>query len=156
MFALLFALCSILQLAFSAFLTGLIWVIQVLHYPGFSFVPPEQSLRFHGFHTNRITWIVAPLMIAELITAGLPLLLPLGLTWIWVLNFTSVVGVWLVTGLAAVPLHNRLAQDWNLETIKSLVRINWLRTWIWSARCLAWILLCALTLSNPVGLTNCP
>ena len=54
----------------SAFLlTGVIWTIQLVHYPSFHFIDKLSFTNFHNFHERRISIIVMPLMLIELITS---------------------------------------------------------------------------------------
>ena len=53
----------------SSMMTGIIWLVQLVHYPSFHFIDPKQSGEFHRFHTDSIALFVAPLMIIELATA---------------------------------------------------------------------------------------
>ena len=51
------------------FMTGLIWLIQLVHYPLMDRIPPDGFIEFHQSHSFRITWIVAPVMLLELMTS---------------------------------------------------------------------------------------
>lgn len=51
-------------------LIGLIWTIQLVHYPLFAQVGRHTFKAYHHRHTTQITWVVAPLMLMELITAA--------------------------------------------------------------------------------------
>ncbi|MEO1655819.1 MAG: hypothetical protein AAFU64_19920, partial [Bacteroidota bacterium] len=57
------------NLVICGYLTGLIWVIQVLHYPSFAKFDPVHFSDFHPFHTQRISLIVALPMVVELLLA---------------------------------------------------------------------------------------
>ena len=50
-------------------IAGLIWFVQLVHYPLFPLVGASDFVRYEREHTRRVTWIVAPLMILEAITA---------------------------------------------------------------------------------------
>ena len=52
-------------------MTGLIWLIQCVHYPLFAQVGAEAFQDYHARHTQWITPIVGPLMLIELGTAVL-------------------------------------------------------------------------------------
>ena len=52
-------------------MTGLIWLIQCVHYPLFAQVGAEAFQEYHARHTQWITPIVGPLMLVELGTAFL-------------------------------------------------------------------------------------
>ena len=114
-------------------LVGLIWVVQLVIYPAFALVGSERFQRYHEAHTRSITWVVAPLMLAELGTAGW--LLHLGLrepAFLWGLVPLGL--NWLSTMLVQVPLHERLAQGFNAAAQQRLVMTNWWRTAAWTSR----------------------
>ncbi len=120
------------QLACTFFLTGMIWIVQLVHYPSFAFIDTMKFKQFHNFHTQKITWIVAPVMIIELLFAVLTYLNQENLYSI--LNLLSVLLIWAVTFFVSVPLHNKLQNGYDLKTINRLVRTNWLRTVLWTMR----------------------
>ena len=55
-----------LHLAATGFLTGLIWVVQLVVYPGFAHVAPAAFPAFHRAYTRTITFLVGPSMLLEL------------------------------------------------------------------------------------------
>ncbi len=127
--------------AFSClFMTGLIWLVQIVHYPAFAYTDEARFTVFHGFHSRRITWIVFPVMTFELITAGVLFFQHRDL--FWTLNGAGVALLWASTAFLSVPLHNQLALGTSAKVIEKLVRTNWPRTLLWSARAVAlyWIL----------------
>lgn len=116
------------------FMTGLIWTIQLVHYPAFSHVEEARFAEFAAFHARRITWIVAPVMLLELTTAG-------GLWYLrsdilWSLNLGLLLLTWLSTFLWSVPCHDRLSVTKNPVALHDLVVTNWPRTLLWSLRSL--------------------
>ncbi len=130
----------ILQLILTGMLAGLCWTIQVVVYPQFANVPASHFAAYHTAHASRITWIVAPLMLGELSLSAL-LVVQNGTAITWVLAALTGL-VWLSTAFIQIPLHNRLGRDGhNLEVIQRLVRSNWIRTLIWTARMVgfAWL-----------------
>lgn len=114
-------------------MTGLIWTIQILHYPAFLQIDERNFLVFHTRHSNNITFIVAPVMLIELLTAGL-------LIWnfqsekIFWINGVMLILIWLATALLSVPLHQKLTFGKDHHHIQRLVITNWPRTFLWSAR----------------------
>ena len=126
-----------LHTASTTFLCGLIWCIQLVHYPSFRFVSPDRFVEFERFHTQAITWIVGPAMLLELLTAVV-LLGSLGPGW-GALNIVSVGAIWVSTALLSVPCHARLAEGFDADCIERLVWTNWPRTVLWSLRALAWL-----------------
>lgn len=127
---------------------GLIWFVQVVHYPLFLRVGAEGFAAYETAHANRTTYVVAPLMLLELATA-LALLFPayrptfVSSPTAW-LGAALVGVVWLSTAFVQVPLHNRLHTGYSADVIRQLVATNWLRTAAWTARAallLRWVAL---------------
>ena len=124
---------------------GLIWVVQLVHYPAFLFVERERFREFAKFHVDRISFIVVPVMFLEIFTGAALFLL----RWreydrIWyIVGFALIVAIWMVTVTVSVPAHRRLLQGFDEATIRRLIRWNWLRTIMWTVRAvgLVWVLL---------------
>lgn len=117
-------------------LTGLIWMVQLVHYPLLASVGAAEFPAYHAAHARRISWIVAPLMGVELLSTGwLVVFRPeeLPATAVWV-GAALVAFVWGVTAVVQVPQHARLARGRDPAVLRSLVRLNWLRTLAWTAR----------------------
>lgn len=137
-------LLILLQFASSAYLAGLIWVIQVVHYPMLAELDPKRAAAACARHANVITPIVAPAMLIELATVVL-VMPPVGIVepvgnlvpWLWV-SLALVVVVWISTFAVQVPLHARLQRQAtgtiDAEGVRLLVRTNWIRTVCWTAR----------------------
>ncbi|RYZ94662.1 MAG: hypothetical protein EOP11_26035 [Proteobacteria bacterium] len=122
----------IIQLSASLFLTGLIWVIQLVHYPMLRFVALDHFEVGHLHHTSRMGWIAAPVMILELGTA-------IVLAWsyanvFWIAQLLAVLALWAFTFGLSVPLHQRLSKGMNEAVAARLIATNWPRTLLWSAR----------------------
>jgi hypothetical protein len=126
-------------------LVGLIWTVQLVHYPAFAYVDGARFQAFEAFHQQRITWIVLPLMLLEIATAfallwwrpaGLPLATAIA-------GMALLVIIWLSTFALQVPLHTQLAQGAHAGAIERLVLTNWIRTGAWTGRgiLLAWSLM---------------
>lgn len=117
-------------------LVGLIWTIQVVHYPLFARVGAEGFAAYEAEHARRITFVVGPLMLAELVVAAAIPFVVQGAgdrTIAWI-GLALVVAVWLVTAFASVPCHRRLAAGFDELAHRRLVATNWLRTIAWTAR----------------------
>jgi len=117
-------------------LLGLIWFVQVVHYPLFSLVGREHFVEYERLHQMRRTWVVAPLVSIEALAASLILVSNLTsaertLAWFgWILLLL----IWLSTAFLQVPLHRRLAAGYDSQTATRLVRSNWVRTIAWTVR----------------------
>ena len=139
-----FRVLLLLNFAAAAYLTGLIWTVQLVHYPSFGLVPKAAWAAFHAAHTRRMSYVVLAPMVLELgLAIGLAWagrrLLPGAAGW-WSLGLVGL--AWAVTFFISVPFHNRLAQGFDYIAIDGLTRTNWLRTLAWTVRMglLGWLL----------------
>ncbi|MDR8391283.1 hypothetical protein NC796_09055 [Aliifodinibius sp. S!AR15-10] len=124
----------IINIAATLFMTGLIWFVQVVHYPGFSRVGEQDFREYHGFHVLRTGIVVIPPMIIELATS---IWLVVAFDRLWMFNvfgLALVIGIWLSTGLLQAPTHGRLQSDSSSSIISKLVATNWIRTVLWSVK----------------------
>ncbi len=55
--------------AATLFMTGVIWFVQVVHYPLYRLVSVAEFARYETAHTFWTTIVVAPPMVAEMVTA---------------------------------------------------------------------------------------
>lgn len=134
----------LVQAASAWFLTGLIWVIQLVHYPLMARVGEAGWVGYQHAHMRRITWIVAPAMLTEAVSAALCLRLVINgldtdpgsggsVAWHAVLVGLLVV-IWGSTWLLQVPAHTRLTRGFDGRAHRRLVQTNWIRTAAWSTR----------------------
>ena len=111
------------QLISCAFLTGLIWIVQLVHYPSFHFVDKVKFFEFNRFHQASISVIVLPAMLIELSCAiALFWLFPASTAHISSLVLVSI--IWLSTFFLSVPCHGKLLRQRSSQTIKRLVNTN--------------------------------
>lgn len=124
------------QAATTLFMTGVIWFVQVVHYPlmarvGAEVFPTYQAL--HARRTGRV--VIAPMSIELATTLGLlvrpPAFVP---GWQIFLGAALLGMVWLSTFLLQVPEHRRLADGFDGPAHRRLVSSNWIRVVGWSAR----------------------
>ena len=126
----------IIHLFATWFMTGAIWLVQAVVYPNFKIVGRSEFQAFHQFHSNRITWVVAPMMLVELVTSVLLLLKFQSPVMWW--NLSSILLVWILTATVNVPSHKNLTYDLD-HTKSKLIFGNWPRTVIWTERSLFWL-----------------
>lgn len=122
----------IIHFVSTVFMTGVIWIIQVIHYPTFHFISKDLYFQFQDFHVKRITPIVAPLMLIELGT-GIILFFQND-HWIWKWNLILLSLIWLSTFTLSVPLHGKLGIQNSEQLKRKLVLTNWPRTLAWTVR----------------------
>lgn len=135
----------IAQAVASGMMAGIIWFVQVIHYPLFAGVGGESSAGYARDNQRRTARVVLPPMLVEASAAA----------WIvaWpppavgraaaAAGLAGVGLLWLSTLAVQMPLHGRLARDGHTAaTIDRLVASNWPRTLLWTARAVlaAWML----------------
>lgn len=134
------SLLLMLNLFFTAMLTGIIWMVQLVHYPGFLHVGREAALDYQRHHRRSMGYLVIPLMLTELALATWLLFTPMTFIVMEYLNYAAfglLAVVWFLTFLRAVPLHQTLSKKgYEPETTRKLINANWWRTIAWSLRSL--------------------
>ena len=132
-------------------MAGIIWFVQVVHYPMFRLVGSTAFEAYHASHTRLTTWVVGPPMLVEALCAFVlvwyrPAYVPLAsaLAGLFLLLI-----IWASTGLVQVPLHELLSRGFEHEPYRRLVLTNWVRTVAWTLRGIltAWMVYCGLTYS---------
>jgi hypothetical protein len=116
-------------------LVGIIWTIQVLHYPLFAAVGADSFAAYEAAHSTRITALITvPWAVQGITTIALLLAPPAGAPrWlVWLAAALAAVPV-LVTVILSVPAHQQLADGFDAAAHARLVGTNWLRTLAWSA-----------------------
>ena len=117
-------------------LVGLIWFVQVVHYPLMARVGIGNFPTYEKEHQRLTTWVVGPFMLVELLTAG-------GLLWIrpaaihfWMVLAGSLLLalIWGMTFLVQLPQHLRLSVGYQPDVLRCLVAGNWWRTALWTTR----------------------
>lgn len=124
------------HLAATAAMVGLIWFVQVVHYPLFDLVGGEGFSPYESAHRWRTSFVVGPLMGVELLAAIALVVDPpaaLGRS-LPLVGLAVLVGVHASTVLLQVPAHDRLNAGHDPAVTARLVRTNWLRTTGWSVR----------------------
>lgn len=140
----------VLNLVATLVMVGVIWFVQIVHYPLLAVVPVESAAEVAVDHQRRTGWVVMlPMTVEGFTTLGLLKWVPEGVAW-WVpwLN-----GVFLAVALGctvflSVPRHARMAAHPDKSVGRELVLTNWPRTIAWSARGLVVTLMMLTRLSQ--------
>ena len=117
-------------------MAGVIWIVQLVHYPLFARVGPDGFAGYHAAHSSRISLVVGPAMLVEAATAvAVAVAPPDGVAaWAAWLGLGLVAVTWIATAALAVPQHGRLSTGFDAGAHRRLVSGNWVRTAAWSAR----------------------
>ncbi|MFL5330342.1 MAG: hypothetical protein ACJ8C4_15685 [Gemmataceae bacterium] len=124
------------NVASTLFMTGLIWFVQIVHYPLFAQSGRDQFAAYHSAHSAATTRLVAVPMLIEMITAIILAIAPpapgvIAASWA---GLGLIVLIWLSTAALQIPNHTRLSTGFDARTHRSLVRGNWIRSIGWSVR----------------------
>ena len=135
-----------IQLVSSLWMCSLIWVIQLVHYPLFLYIDDSKRIDFSKLHQRRISALVMPTMLLELLSLGGLLYLDSRHSVLWLAALFLAI-IWASTVFLQVPQHKLLSSEINKEKARKsaafLVKSNWLRTLGWSIKtCLiVWLFL---------------
>jgi hypothetical protein len=112
----------------------LIWLVQLVIYPGFKYHSKDNLMKWHSVYTGRITIVVLPLMLSQLILS-VWILLDYKWSVFSVINLSLVLLTWMSTFMVFVPLHHKIDEKSIHEKkryVIKLINYNWFRTAIWS------------------------
>ena len=122
---------SIARIAVDFGLVVLIWLVQLIIYPGFRYYNPAELAIWHPKYSNLITLVVGPLILAQVGLVGWDVLNRF--SWLTVASAILVGLMWASTAFQAIPMHNIItAGDTSPETLARLVNVNWVRTVGWT------------------------
>jgi len=124
------------QMFASVGLVGLMWFLQVVHYPLFTRVGNDRFFAYELTHRWLVAFVVSPFMCVEAIAAAwLVVDTPPGISTGWAIVGLSLIAVpHLSTLFVQVPLHHKLSANFDPVLVRRLVRSQWIRTLAWTAR----------------------
>jgi len=109
----------------------LIWMVQLVVYPSFTYFSRKELISWHQLYTPRITLMVFPLMAGQLVTSIFQLAKDQDLFSI--ISIIIITIMWLLTFFIFVPTHNKITlEEVDDHICAKLVKYNWLRTAGWS------------------------
>ncbi len=101
-------------------------MVQLIIYPSFKNYDNSNFRSFHSSYTQKMFFIVGPIMIIELLST-----LYLVIKDTFLFPSTIVAFIWLTTFFLIVPVHNSLNSAFSIRTHKKLLRLNIVRTSFW-------------------------
>ena len=141
----IFLIAVIFNLVVSSFMVGLIWLIQLVSYPLFSYVNVGDFQKYHSRHVKKITPIVALAMTLEASIALILLIFtPSDSVGLLVINTLLVCLIWVSTAFIQIPYHQRLEFPKNqILYTEKLIKTNWIRTILWAFKLIIsiWVLM---------------
>ena len=141
----IFLIAVIFNLVVSSFMVGLIWLIQLVSYPLFSYVNVGDFQKYHSRHVKKITPIVALAMTLEASIALILLIFtPSDSVGLLVINTLLVCLIWVSTAFIQIPYHQRLEfPKYQILYTEKLIKTNWIRTILWTFKLIIsiWVLM---------------
>lgn len=122
------------HLVATVFMVGLIWFVQVVHYPLFNRISGDASIQYAAEHQRRTAWVVGLPMLVEGITTLWLFFDPINGRLLPLLGGLVLMKIHLSTVFLQVPLHKKLSQGYEREVVRKLVATNWVRTIGWTIR----------------------
>ncbi|CAA9459599.1 MAG: hypothetical protein-transmembrane region and signal peptide prediction [uncultured Rubrobacteraceae bacterium] len=126
----------LVHLAATVFMVGLIWFVQIVHYPLFGLVGRDGFARYSAAHSRLTGFVVGPPMLVEAATAvALAVSPPQGVSFFPPLFGLALLAVvWISTAFLQSPQHGVLGGGFVPGSHRFLVRSNWIRTVCWTGR----------------------
>lgn len=115
-------------------LAGMIWTIQVVHYPLFDMVGADGFAAYEAAHSARISaLLLGPWAVQGVCTAWLILAPPAGVPrWLALLGGVFAAATVATTVLVSVPQHQVLGNGFDATAHARLVTTNWWRVVAWT------------------------
>ena len=126
----------IIHLIATSVMVGVIWIIQLVHYPSFHFIERNQYTSFQRFHMSRVSYVVIPAMLTELFTLILIIISMDQVDPIILASALLLIVIWLMTAVFFSGVHQKLTLGYNQTVVEKLVKLNWGRTLLWTLRLL--------------------
>jgi hypothetical protein len=128
----------LVTLAFTLYMTGMIWSMQILEYPLFALVGPQEFPAYHTRHNRGLLFVIVPSLLALVSAVALIVARPSPIP-LWSSIIVAVLDLVILGYTAAreAPLHARLDHGgYSAAVIHDLVLGNWVRTLLWTANAL--------------------
>ena len=126
----------IIHLIATSVMVGVIWTIQLVHYPSFHFIELKQYTTFQRFHMSRISYVVIPAMLTELFTLILIIISMDQIDTLVLASAILLIFIWLITAVFFSGVHQKLTLGYDQTVVDKLVKLNWGRTLLWTLRLL--------------------
>jgi len=124
----------LIHLSATSIMTGVIWVIQLLHYPFFHHLYRPKFSHYMQEHRYRISLIVIPVMLMELFTGIYLLYYSVSLQGLFIIGCLMLAAIWISTFKLQMRAHKQIVAIYNQSAVNRLVKTNWIRTILWTAR----------------------
>lgn len=123
------------HLCFACAACAVIWFVQLVHYPLYAEIDADHFAQYHAGHLKRARWMLAPVFLGECALA-------IGLVaWVdvaqarWAWGGLVAYGLGMVLTVTTIEAcYRRLNRGFDVDAWRGLLRWNWARVVLWSAR----------------------
>ena len=123
-------------------MVGVSLITHFVTYPSFKLIRSSLFSEFHKSYTNKMLFIVAPVMILELISSLFLLIFDVSDNNTEIGLLISLLLIWFLTFFIIVPIHNKLTVNYNKDLNQKLIKFNGLRTIFWIIKLILFIGFC--------------
>ena len=129
-------------------MVGISLITHFVTYPSFKLIKSSSFSEFHKSYTNKMLFIVAPVMILELISSLLLVNFDKSDNNLEIGLLITLMLIWLLTFFIIVPIHNKLTLNYNKDLNQKLIKYNGLRTILWMIKLILFIGFCDYLTAN--------
>ena len=123
-------------------MVGVSLITHFVTYPSFKLIKSSLFSEFHKSYTNKMLFIVAPVMILELISSLFLVIFDVSHNNTEIGLLISLILIWFLTFFIIVPIHNKLTVNYNKDLNQKLIKYNGLRTIFWIIKLILFIGFC--------------
>ena len=129
-------------------MVGVSLITQFVTYPSFKLIKSSIFSEFHKSYTNKMVFIVAPVMILELISSLLLVTFDMNDNNTGIVLLITLMLIWFLTFFTIVPIHNKLSVNYNKDLNQKLIKYNGLRTILWIIKLILFVGFCDYLATN--------
>ena len=129
----------LINIILNSILLGIILLTQFVNYPLFKKINNDFTF-YHADYTNRMSYVVAPIMTFELLTVTL-IFFNNPVNNLTLIILLTTILIWVSTFFIQVPIHNKIGYKKDIHKINRLIKSNLIRTSLWSVKLIFSILL---------------
>ena len=129
-------------------MVGVSLITHFVTYPSFKLIKSSLFSEFHKSYTNKMLFIVAPVMILELISSLFLVIFDVSDNNTEIGLLISLLLIWFLTFFIIVPIHNKLTLNYNKDLNQKLIKYNGLRTILWMIKLILFIGFCDYLTAN--------
>ena len=129
-------------------MVGVSLITHFVTYPSFKLIKSSIFSEFHKSYTNKMVFIVAPVMILELISSLLLVTFDMNDNNTGIVLLITLMLIWFLTFFTIVPIHNKLSVNYNKDLNQKLIKYNGLRTILWIIKLILFVGFCDYLATN--------